>query len=126
MRVGREKVYAEEVESNLFVTQYPIVQANAITVHKSQGLTLGKVVIHSGYFEEGHLYTALSRITSFEGLVIAEFLEDNDLKTSEAVMVLKEKLDEKIIIEESRMHDTSPDEVRSMPREIADDAELEI
>jgi len=52
--------------------QIPIKLAWAITIHKSQGKTFDKVVIDlgRGSFAHGQTYVALSRCSSFEGLVL--------------------------------------------------------
>jgi ATP-dependent exoDNAse (exonuclease V) alpha subunit len=60
----------EEEESGSFI-QYPLRLAWAITVHKSQGLTLQKAVVDLNQsFAPGQVYVALSRCTSMEGLVL--------------------------------------------------------
>lgn len=52
-------------------TQIPLVAGWAMTVHKSQGMTLNRVVVDlSRSFEEGQMYVALSRATSLEGLKV--------------------------------------------------------
>ncbi|KXZ49200.1 hypothetical protein GPECTOR_22g790 [Gonium pectorale] len=52
--------------------QMPLKLAWAITVHKSQGMTLDKVVVDlKGFFGHGMLYTALSRARGMEGLQLA-------------------------------------------------------
>lgn len=55
-------------------TQYPLRLAWAVTIHKSQGKTFDNVVIDlgRGTFVHGQLYVALSRCTSFEGIVLKQ------------------------------------------------------
>lgn len=58
-------------------TQYPLKLAWAITIHKGQGKTFDKVVIDigGGTFSHGQVYVALSRCTSFEGIVLKKPIE---------------------------------------------------
>jgi ATP-dependent exoDNAse (exonuclease V) alpha subunit len=53
-------------------TQYPLMLAWAVTIHKSQGKTFEKVVIDigRGAFAHGQTYVALSRCTTLEGIVL--------------------------------------------------------
>jgi len=55
-------------------TQYPLRLAWAVTIHKSQGKTFDNVVIDigRGAFAHGQVYVALSRCTSFAGIVITK------------------------------------------------------
>lgn len=61
----------EQPYSLLSRTQIPLSAAWAMTVHKSQGMTLDKVVVNlSRAFEEGMEYVALSRVRGLEGLKV--------------------------------------------------------
>lgn len=53
-------------------TQYPFRLAWSVTIHKSQGKTFDNVEIDigNGTFASGQLYVALSRCTSFEGIIL--------------------------------------------------------
>lgn len=53
-------------------TQYPMMLAWAVTIHKSQGKTFDHVIIDigDGTFAHGQLYVALSRCTTLEGIVL--------------------------------------------------------
>jgi ATP-dependent DNA helicase PIF1 len=55
-------------------TQYPLMLAWAVTIHKSQGKTFNKVIIDfgRGTFAHGQAYVALSRCTSLEGIVLVK------------------------------------------------------
>ena len=52
--------------------QYPVMPAYATTIHKTQGQTLEKahVILGDGCFAPGQLYTALSRVRSFDSLTL--------------------------------------------------------
>jgi len=53
-------------------TQYPLMLAWAVTIHKSQGKTFERVVIDfgRGTFAHGQAYVALSRCTTLNGIVL--------------------------------------------------------
>jgi hypothetical protein len=67
--------------------QFPIRLAWAITVHKSQGLTFEKVIADlEKAFSAGQVYVALSRCTSFNGLVLKTKLHSHAIKTDPRVI----------------------------------------
>jgi len=61
-----------ESESVGSFKQYPLKLAWAVTIHKSQGKTFDKVIVDigNGTFAHGQTYVALSRCTSFKGLIL--------------------------------------------------------
>jgi len=68
--------------------QFPVRLAWALTIHKSQGLTLDKVYIDlgRGTFAHGQTYVALSRCRTLAGLALARQLRPSDILFDPAAM----------------------------------------
>ena len=74
-------------------TQYPLQNAFALTVHKTQSLSIDNlsVSLDSSLFSVGQAYTALSRGTSLEGMSImhldrAAFMVDEEAVKEQGVL----------------------------------------
>lgn len=63
--------------STLSRTQIPLVAGWAMTIHKSQSLTMDRVIVDiTRVWEEGQVYVALSRASSLQGLTIVGSMEN--------------------------------------------------
>ncbi len=86
---------AEKIVENVTGTfrQFPLRLAWALTIHKSQGLTLDKVYIDlgRGTFAHGQAYVALSRCRSLEGLALARPLRPTDILFDPSAMGYRDR-----------------------------------
>ena len=96
MRVVRDiQVKATSGQSNVFVLvsrkQFPLVIAEAITIHKSHGQTYDKVVVDfSGRtLDLAKMYTAFSRARTADGLILVgvDAIKFPSRKESQAISV---------------------------------------
>jgi ATP-dependent DNA helicase PIF1 len=72
--------------------QIPLLPAYALTIHKSQGLTLDAAVIDcKNIFACGQLYVALSRVRKLENLKVINF-DKKQIIVSKDVQKFYEKL----------------------------------
>lgn len=96
----KEKKLVSEVIGTY--TQYPIKLAWAITIHKSQGMTLSKVVLDlsRGVFAEGQLYVALSRCSSLEGLSITHPIQPYHIRQNAEISAFAASFNDVDMIED--------------------------
>lgn len=81
----KEKKVVEEAVGTFI--QYPLKLAWAITVHKSQGLTFERIIADlSEAFAPGQVYVALSRCTTFQGILLKSPMNARAVKTDPVVI----------------------------------------
>jgi hypothetical protein len=76
---AKDQIVADKVGE---YTQYPLMLAWAVTIHKSQGKTLANVTVDlgSGAFASGQVYVAFSRCRSIEDISLQRPLRKTDIK----------------------------------------------
>ena len=85
--------WSEETETIVetttgFYQQIPLIVGYAITIHKSQGLTLddARIDLCRGAFAPGQLYVALSRVRTVEGLSFVRPIAPQDVRVDEMLL----------------------------------------
>lgn len=84
--------YEDEGKVKARILQYPLRLAWAITVHKSQGMSLDEAIVTLGEtFEYGQGYVALSRLRSLDGLYLKSY-NAKSLQVNQAICEFDEKI----------------------------------
>lgn len=83
-------------------TQYPLILAWAVTIHKAQGKTFDRVIVDfdRGTFAHGQAYVALSRVTALSGLVLTQPLQSRHLILDRRVVDFLNNFGERRVVED--------------------------
>lgn len=92
-RYNYETSRIEYTEVGTF-TQFPLTLGWAITIHKSQGMTMDQVRIDLGHgaFCTGQTYVALSRCRTMAGITLSRRISEQDVKVDESIIEFYKKL----------------------------------
>ncbi|TWG87095.1 PIF1-like helicase [Luteimonas sp. J16] len=85
------RVEAQEVGT---FEQFPLALGWALTIHKSQGMTLDALTLDlgGGAFAEGQTYVALSRARTLDGITLARPISMRDVRTDPVVVAFYREL----------------------------------
>lgn len=82
----------QQIEEGSF-SQIPLKLGWAVTIHKSQGLTLDAVAIDAAdAWDSGHVYVALSRARNLSGILLQKKIPISAVKSNEYIKIIYEKL----------------------------------
>lgn len=85
-----------KVEAEIVGTfeQFPLSLGWAVTIHKSQGLTMDHLTLDlgTGAFAEGQTYVALSRARTIDGITLAKPISMRDVRTDPIVIAFYKHL----------------------------------
>lgn len=90
----REHSWTFETNENYCISQLPLILSWAITIHKSQGMSIEKAVVDIGssIFQYGQTYVALSRVKSLNGLYLTK-VNAQKIKAHPEVMKYYKKIE---------------------------------
>ena len=106
--------------------QFPLRLAYGITIHKSQGMSLDKLVVDcSRIFEKGQAYVALSRIKTLDGLYLYNFSPAKVMVDDTVVYFYKNLkiFDEEV--ENMEINTTDSDEIPEIKNHSGEDEAIE-
>lgn len=98
-----KEVWEQQIDDKIFsITQIPLKISKAMSIHKSQGMTIDLVKTDLGksIFEWGQAYVVLSRVRTLEGLFLSD-LERSSIKANPRVVEYYKNL-ETTVVDEKR------------------------
>jgi ATP-dependent DNA helicase PIF1 len=89
----------EDYNTVLKRRQFPLTLAYAVSIHKSQGSTIERMIVDLGsnIFAEGQAYVALSRCKNLEGLLIKN-LDSYKIKSNKQALQFEKSMMKKAVI----------------------------
>lgn len=120
VRVIERHVWQSDEYPSLYISQYPLCLAWALTIHKIQGATMAMAEMDLGtaIFEYGQTYVALSRIQTLEGLYLSAF-HPQRIKANPKVRVFYESLKTPISIQPAEEMTVDWKQFAHIPEEVA-------
>lgn len=110
----------EDGKTKAEITQYPLRLAWAITVHKSQGMSLDAAEVDlTKSFEKGMGYVALSRIRTLDGLSL-KGINAHALKVDDEVLTIDADLRAQSAKDAADLHKKTPSEIAELQKEFLD------
>ena len=92
MREKTEQIVDKKIAASR--EQYPLILGYAITVHKSQGMTIPKLAVElDSTFEYGQAYVALSRCTTLDGLYLTKKITRHAIKAHPIAAAFMKRLE---------------------------------
>ena len=110
-----ETIYDGNGKEEFTVTQFPMMLAWALTIHKAQGMTLDRVGVDlRGHFDPGQSYVAISRARTKDGLFLVGDLTEIPVN-NEALALCGSP---------APIVDLTPDEVANAPKDTFEEFNL--
>lgn len=100
IKITKTKLYSDDGE--IVAEMFPIVPAYAISIHKAQGQRFDKAIVHPRCFAQGQLYSALSRLTSKEGLILTDKISSKDIIKNREVVSYMQAFSQRCMVYDAR------------------------